>query len=168
MPIATPLAAAASPQAAWPPLLRHAARWTGTGIRWLDWIAPLVSLAVRLFIATVFFKAGLTKIASWENTVALFEHEYMVPLLPPALAALMATVAELVLPAMLALGLGTRLAAAGLFVLNAVAVISYPGIGEVGLGHHQMWGLFLLVTLTHGPGRLSLDHLIKRRFFRAD
>jgi putative oxidoreductase len=49
-------------------------------------------------------------------------------------------------------------------VFNVVAVISYPDLGEVGLKDHQYWGLLLLVTLCHGPGRLSLDHLIRRHF----
>ncbi|HSV58713.1 MAG TPA: DoxX family protein [Variovorax sp.] len=134
-------------------------------MRGLEALSPVLDLAIRVFIAIIFFKAGLTKIASWETTVALFENEYMVPLLPPALAAFMATAAELALPVMLVLGLGTRFAALGLFVLNIVAVISYPDIGEVGLKDHQMWGLFLLVSLLHGPGFLSLDHFIRRRFF---
>lgn len=134
-------------------------------MRGLEALSPVLDLAIRVFIAIIFFKAGLTKIASWETTVALFENEYMVPLLPPALAAFMATCAELGFPVLLVLGLGTRFAALGLFVLNIVAVISYPDIGEVGLKDHQMWGLFLLVSLLHGPGFLSLDHVIRRRLF---
>ncbi|WP_284617217.1 DoxX family protein [Aquabacterium humicola] len=130
----------------------------------LEWGTPALDLLVRVFVASVFFKAGLTKIASWETTLALFENEYAVPLLPVALAAFLATAAELAFPVMLVLGLGTRIAALGLFVLNAVAVISYPEIGEVGLKDHQHWGLLLLVSLLHGPGALSLDHLIGRRF----
>jgi putative oxidoreductase len=130
----------------------------------LEWGTPALDLLVRVFVASVFFKAGLTKIASWETTLALFENEYAVPLLPVALAAFLATAAELAFPVMLVLGLGTRFAALGLFVLNIVAVISYPEIGEVGLKDHQHWGLLLLVTLLHGPGALSLDHLIGRRF----
>jgi len=65
---------------------------------------------------------------------------------------------------LLVLGLGTRASALVLFVFNAIAVVSYPELGEVGLRDHQTWGLLLLVTLLHGPGALSLDHLIARRF----
>ncbi|WP_395701509.1 DoxX family protein [Aquabacterium sp.] len=137
------------------------ARWA---IRTAERFAPAIDLVIRVFIAMVFFKSGLTKIASWDNTIALFENEYMVPFLPPALAAAMATAAELGFPVLLVLGLGSRFAAAGLFVLNIVAVISYPDVGEVGLKDHQMWGMFLLVTLLHGPGKLSIDHFIRRRF----
>jgi putative oxidoreductase len=116
----------------------------------------------------VFFKSGLTKIASWSTTLALFENEYAVPLLPPELAAYLGTGVELGLPVLLVLGLGTRLSAAVMFVFNIIAVISYPDLSEVGLKDHQYWGLLLLLTLFHGPGRLSLDHLIRRRFLRSE
>lgn len=133
-------------------------------VRVLDFAKPVLDLGIRLFVANVFFSAGLVKIASWSTTLALFESEYAVPLLPSNVAAYMGTAAELGLPVLLALGLGTRFAAAALFVFNIIAVISYPDLGEVGLKDHQYWGLLLLVTLFHGPGKLSLDHLIRRRF----
>jgi putative oxidoreductase len=125
--------------------------------RSLDGLAPLLDLGLRLYVATIFFKAGLTKIASWDTTLALFENEYAVPLLSPEWAALLGTGGELVLPVLLVLGLGSRFAALGLFVVNAD-----PDIGDVGLADHQVWGMLLLVTLLHGPGALSLDHLVRR------
>ena len=134
-------------------------------IRGLGTLAPTIDLGIRLLVASVFFKSGLTKIASWESTVALFENEYAVPLLSPEIAALLGTGVELIFPVLLVLGLGARFSAFALFVLNIVAVISYPDIGEVGLRDHQTWGLLLLITLLHGPGKLSLDHVISRRFF---
>lgn len=135
--------------------------------RGLDKLAPLADLGVRLFVAAVFFQSGLTKIANWTSTVSLFENEYAVPLLPPEVAAFMGTGVELFFPVLLVLGLGTRFAAFVLFVFNIVAVVSYPDLGAVGLKDHQTWGLLLLVTLLHGPGTLSLDRLIGRRFFAA-
>jgi putative oxidoreductase len=134
-------------------------------VRSLETLAPIVDLAVRIGVASVFFKSGLSKLASWSSTLSLFENEYAVPLLPPEIAALMGTSVELFFPVLLVLGLGTRFAAFVLFVFNIIAVVSYPDLGEVGLKDHQMWGLFLLVTLLHGPGALSLDHFIRRRFF---
>lgn len=127
-------------------------------------LAPLVDLALRLWVGMAFFQSGLTKIANWDSTLYLFENEYQVPLLPPNAAALLGTGAELVLPVLLVLGLGGRLSALALFVFNIVAVLSYPGLGEVGLKDHEVWGLMLLVTFAHGPGKLSIDHLIRRRF----
>lgn len=130
--------------------------------RALEFFAPVVDLALRLWVAAVFFRSGLTKIQSWDTTILLFTNEYHVPLLSPELAAVLGTAAELVLPVFLALGLGGRLAAVALFVFNIVAVISYPELEAAGLEQHQVWGLMLLVTLLHGPGVLSVDHFIAR------
>jgi putative oxidoreductase len=141
--------------------LAHAA------LRGLDRLSPAIDLVVRLFVATVFFKSGLTKIANWASTLSLFENEYAVPLLPPEVAAALGTTVELAFPVLLVLGLGSRVSAFVLFVFNIVAVISYPDLGDVGLRDHQTWGLLLLVTLLHGPGVLSLDHLISRRYAGA-
>jgi putative oxidoreductase len=132
--------------------------------RLLDRIAPLADLAVRLYVAAVFFQSGLTKIANWDSTLALFENVYAVPLLPSALAAFVGTSVELVFPLLLALGAGTRLAAFVLFVFNIVAVVSYPDLGAAGLKDHQLWGLLLAVTLLHGPGAISLDRAIASLF----
>jgi putative oxidoreductase len=130
-----------------------------------EYLAPLLDLAIRLWVGKVFFQAGMVKISSWSSTLALFENEYHVPLLPPDLAAYLGTAAELGLPVFLVLGLGGRFAAAAMFVFNIIAVISYPDLGEVGLKDHQYWGLLLLVTLLHGPGKLSIDHFIRRKFW---
>jgi putative oxidoreductase len=132
-------------------------------VRVLEWLQPVFVLVVRLYVASVFFKSGLTKIASMDTTILLFTHEYQVPLLSPTLAAYLGTAAELVLPVMLALGLGGRLAAAGLFVFNVVAVLSYPDLNAVGVMQHEYWGMLLLVPLLFGPGKLSMDWIIRRR-----
>jgi putative oxidoreductase len=129
-----------------------------------DWLAHGLGLGIRLLLASIFFQAGLAKIASWSATLALFEYEYEVPVLPSEVAAWLGTGAELFLPVLLVLGLGARFAALALFAFNAVAVLSYPGLSEVGLKDHQYWGLLLLVVAFYGPGKLSLDHLIRRRF----
>lgn len=135
-------------------------------IRALEFFTPALDLGIRILVGSVFFKSGLTKIASWDSTLALFESEYAVPLLPPELAAYLGTAVELGLPVLLVLGLGSRLAALGLFIFNIIAVISYPDLSEVGLKDHQYWGLLLLVTLFHGPGKLSLDYLLRHHFMR--
>jgi putative oxidoreductase len=128
----------------------------------LQMLAPGVDLAVRFYIAWVFFKSGLLKIQSWESTLALFEYEYAVPLLPPHLAAVFGTAAELGLPVLLALGLAGRFAALALFVFNIVAVISYPDLSDVGRQHHFYWGALLAMLAVHGPGLLSADGWLTR------
>jgi putative oxidoreductase len=130
-----------------------------TGTQWLRKASPIADLAVRLWVANVFFTAGLTKIDSWYSTIGLFTYVYHVPLLPPELAAYLGTAVELVLPIFLAVGLFGRLSAGILFFYNIIAVISYPGLSTDGLVLHEMWGIMLLIVLLHGPGKLSLDNL---------
>ena len=123
-------------------------------------LTPLFDLAIRLYVARVFILSGLVKLQSWDSTLALFENEYEVPVLPPEIAAYLGTGAELILPVFLALGLGGRFFACALFVFNAVAVLSYPDLTPAGLKDHFLWGSLLLVTLFHGPGRLAVDSLL--------
>ena len=136
------------------------------GISGLDKLTPLLDLAIRLGVANVFWRSGLTKIASWDTTLALFENEYTVPLLPPDIAAVLGTGTELFFPVLLFLGLGTRFAAAVLFVFNIVAATSYPDLSEAGRMQHFYWGVLLLVPLFHGPGKISVDYFLRRKFFK--
>lgn len=129
----------------------------------LQAVSPAVDLAIRLYIAWVFFKSGLLKIQSWESTLALFEYEFAVPLLSPAVAAYLGTAAELGLPVLLALGLAGRFAALALFAFNVIAVISYPDLSDVGRQHHLYWGMLLAMLAVHGPGRLSADGWLAHR-----
>jgi putative oxidoreductase len=123
----------------------------------LESLQPLAQLVARAYVALVFFRSGLTKIADWDTTLALFMDEYHVPLLPPELAAWLGTAAELALPVLLVLGLGGRFAAGGLFVLNAVAVVSLMDVADAALQQHVFWGSLLLGLLLWGPGRWSVD-----------
>jgi putative oxidoreductase len=148
-------------------LLRRGLELSRRATTALSTMAPAVDLLIRVLVGSVFFKSGLTKLANWDSTVSLFENEYAVPLLPPEMAALLGTGVELLFPVLLVLGLGGRLAAFVLFVFNIVAVVSSPDLGEIGIKDHQTWGLLLMVTLLHGPGRLSLDRLIGRRLDAA-
>jgi putative oxidoreductase len=140
--------------------------WYDRGVVWLAALAPLVDLAIRLDVARVFFRSGLVKIGNWDGTLYLFQNEYRVPLLPPEPAAWLATVGELFFPPLLLLGLAARFAALSLSIINVVAVISFWHVlreNDAALASHFYWGLLLLVTLTHGPGKISVDHLVGRK-----
>ena len=128
----------------------------------LDSLQPMAALLARLYIAQVFFLSGLTKIRDWSTTVALFTDEYKVPFLPPAVAAAMGTAGELVLPVLLVLGLGGRFSPLGLFVVNAVAVISLSEIAPAALQQHVFWGSLLAGLAIYGLGPLSIDRLLKK------
>ena len=138
-----------------------------TGAAWLDatraqlarFPLSIIQLAGRIGVGATFFKAGLLKYHSWEFTVRLFQEEYRVPFLDPAVAARIAMVQELTVPILLFLGLATRVAT--LPLLGMIAVIQafvYPNA----YNEHLVWGAILVLLLTRGPGVFSLDHLIDR------
>lgn len=143
-------------------------RWQGligawrAAARGLNAASPLADLALRLWVARVFWRAGQVKIASMSSTIFLFQHQYHVPVLSPAAAAYLSTGIELVFPVLLGLGILTRFAAALLFVYNIIAVAAYPALWSTGFSDHKVWGLMLLVTLLHGPGAISVDALAQR------
>lgn len=153
--------------------LQHPSKWSARLRRlpllwnWMEWPlnllqAPLALLG-RLYVAQVFFLSGLTKLRDWDITLALFNDEYHVPLLPPELAAYMGTFGEIALPVLLVLGLGGRIAPLGLSVVNLVAVASLAEIAPAALQQHISWGIVLAALAVFGVGRWSLDHLLGRR-----
>jgi putative oxidoreductase len=132
----------------------------------MDFLTPIFDLLARIWVAYMFFLSGLSKIQTWESTVLLFTYQYHVPLLPPYLAALLGTAAELILPILLVLGLGGRITIFIFFIYNLIAMFSYPFLwtadGRIGLYQHVYWGLLLGLLMCHGPGKLSLDYLIQK------
>jgi len=146
------------------------AHWMQRGLavaRGVDGLQPLLLLAARLYVGLIFFRAGWLKIADWSNTLALFRDTYKVPLLSPELAAYAGTFGELVFPVLIVLGLAGRLGAAGLFVVNVMAVASYLDLFgfecPAGINAHYYWGSILLLLMVFGPGKISIDELMRRR-----
>lgn len=155
----TPLAPTSIDTGGSPLLHRLWNLWT-QGIRGLELLQPVAQLAARIYVGLVFFRSGLTKIHDWDTTLALFQDEYKVPLLNPTVAAWAGTTGELVLPVLLITGLAGRFAAAGLSVMNVVAVLSLAEIADAALQGHVFWGSLLLALLLWGPGGLSADRLL--------
>jgi len=145
-------------------LTNRAAHACATIANLIDGLQPLFALALRIYVGRVFFMSGLIKLSSWSSTVALFANEYHVPVLPPYLAAIMGTAAEIGLPVLLVLGLGTRFTAFAMFVFNIVAAASYPDLSPAGLKDHMLWGALLMVTFFYGPGKIALDQWLRQRF----
>jgi len=116
----------------------------------------IFQLLFRLGVASVFLKAGLTKVASWQSTLQLFIDEYKVPVLPPEVAATLATIFELGCSSLLIAGLFTRLATLPLLgMIMTIQLFVYPNA----YSEHLVWGSILLFLLMYGAGSYSLDHI---------
>jgi putative oxidoreductase len=122
---------------------------------------PLILLVVRLWMAKIFWYSGLTKISSWQSTIYLFKEMYKVPVIPPEIAAYIATAFELSCPILLFLGFATRFATLPMLAMTAVIQFTYLDLID-----HRYWAMLLLVILCYGPGTLSLDHFIKKKVFK--
>ena len=134
----------------------------GRTLSWLDRVPyAVLALPLRLAVATVFWNSAMAKLANWDTTISLFTDDYKVPLLPPELAANMALAIELTTPVLLVLGLFTRFAALVLLGMTAVIeIFVYP----LAWPTHIQWAAMLLILLSRGPGSLSIDHFLWRRF----
>jgi putative oxidoreductase len=138
----------------------------------------LLALVARFSIAAVLWKSGETKIQGFavdivngqftlgrprlsDSVVDLFRDEYRLPLIPPEIAATLAATAEHLFPLLILLGLATRLSALALLGMTlTIQLFVYPDAYPT----HGTWAAVLLYLMVHGPGKLSLDHWIARRY----
>jgi putative oxidoreductase len=120
----------------------------------------LIAMLARIGIGVVFFRSGMLKLEGWDsgNTLALFQYEYQLPLIPPEIAAPLAMAAELTVPLFLFAGLGTRFAALVLLGMTLVIeIFVYPNAFDT----HAVWAAVLLFLIKFGAGTFSLDHALK-------
>jgi putative oxidoreductase len=139
------------------PLFARALPLLKAGQTYLGYLQAPATLAARIFVGMAFFRSGLTKIADWDTTLALFADEYHVPLLPTDVAAVAGTFGELFFPVLLILGLFGRFSALSLSVVNIVAVLSLSEIAPAALQQHQFWGTLLVAIILWGPGKWAID-----------
>lgn len=137
----------------------------------IAWV--LAPPTMRIALALPFLRSGLTR---WDGflslsvgTVYLFEeqfklhifgHLYSFPL--PDVSAYAVGVLEIVLPILLILGLGTRIAATGLLTMTAVIQLVFP---DGWVNFYLYWAAIGLGLVALGPGALSLDYVINRFVF---
>lgn len=131
------------------------------------WPRSLTLLVLRVTLAMPFWASGLTKWDGWFTLSfgarALFEDEYRIhwfgaqyPFPFPDQMALASAIAEVTLPVLLALGLFTRYAAAGILAMTAIIQLTYP---DGWRNFHLPWAAMALALLTFGGGRIALDRL---------
>jgi len=142
-----------------PPIHSPRRLWNGLAARLQRLLGDdLLCLVARLGIAAIFFLSGRTKVEGvlsiTPSTYELFRSEYLLPLIPPTLAAHLATYAEHLFPVLLVLGLFTRLSALALLGMTLVIeIFVYPDAWPT----HLSWAGLLLLLIGRGAGGWSLD-----------
>jgi putative oxidoreductase len=123
-----------------------------------------IALAARIFPAAMFWQSGQTKVAGLHlkpSAIALFANEYQLPLINPTIAAYASAFSEHFFPILLVIGLATRFSALALLFMTAVIeIFVYPDAWPT----HGVWATCFLLVIARGPGLLSLDHLIARKY----
>ena len=139
------------------------ARYYADTSRWIGAHIPdaLLLFVARFGIAVIFFLSGRTKVEGIltisPSTYELFQTEYVLPLVPPDIAARAATYSEHFFPILLALGLFTRPAAAALLGMTlTIQIFVYPDAWPT----HLSWAAILLPLIARGGGGWSLDRLL--------
>ncbi len=130
-------------------------------------LSPALDLVIRLYMANIFFVSGWGKFKNflngdWGTTIFLFEEVHPLPFLSPDIAAILGTGGELALPVLLAAGLFSRFAAAGLLAMTLAIQFLVPADYGIMNDIHYLWMLLLAIPLIKGPGPLSLDYILLR------
>jgi putative oxidoreductase len=129
----------------------------------------LVQLMLRIGLAVPFWRSGILKWDGFlqlnDTAVELFTSEFMLhlpggpyPYPAPATMAFLSGCAEILLPVLLVFGFATRLAATGLLLMTLIVEITVPD----GWPIHITWAAMALAVMAWGPGRLSIDHAVRR------
>jgi putative oxidoreductase len=119
----------------------------------------VLAVPLRFAVAWIFWSSAQVKLINWDTTLTMFRDEYQIPVLPPEVAANMAFAIELTAPVLLVLGLLIRPTILVLFGMVAVIqIFVYPEAWPT----HLQWTAMMLVLLSRGAGKLSLDHLLWR------
>lgn len=131
----------------------------------VDFVAPLL---LRLYLAPIFWMAGMNKATSFESTVEWFGNsDWGLGLPMPGVLALLATAAELGGAILLALGLGVRFISIPLMVTMLVAVFSvHWGNGWLAIAEGS--GLFATDRTVAAIERLDLAKSILREHGNYD
>ena len=138
-------------------LIAFIARFSIAAVFWKSGQTKVEGLAIDLIDGT--FQLGVPRLA--DSTIPLFQSEYHLPLLSPELAAHLAAFAEHFFPVLILIGFATRFSALALLGMTlTIQLFVYPDAYPT----HGTWAAVLLYLMTTGPGKLSMDHLIAKRY----
>lgn len=132
-----------------------------------DWIYTTIA---RFAVGFIFLVSGLLKVddnyAIKDITYDLFRDVHFARVSLPEgvmnILTIMGTYAELILPLLLIIGLGSRFAALGLLIMTIVIQFVVFPDQLLTYREHGLWAVALLAVLIKGPGPFSLDYFIKK------
>lgn len=124
-----------------------------------EYFIPLLILTIRIWIAKIFIYAGISKLLNWSGTITMFKYEYNFPLLNHVLWAYISTATDFISPALIVVGMLTRLAAFPMLIMTAVIQLIYLQVAE-----HYYWVMLLGILILFGPSKISIDSYIKNKY----
>jgi putative oxidoreductase len=137
-------------------------------LRWLEGSQWLPHLLLRVFIGYFFFQTGWAKLGILDVMAERFA-QWGIPM--PAFNAVLSAYTECLGGALIVVGLATRLAAIPLCfnMIVAISVVNLRNVTEFNEFFdlsEPLYALVFLWLLFAGPGPVSLDHLLAKRFGR--
>jgi putative oxidoreductase len=137
-------------------------------------VPSLVQFVMRVALAVPFWRSGVLKWNGFlklsDTAVTLFSDEFMLHLPggpyhypAPAVMAFLSGCGEITFPVLLVLGLATRFAALGLFLMTLIVELTIP----TGWPMHITWAAMALGIMAWGPGRFSIDFWLQKAMFGA-
>jgi putative oxidoreductase len=137
-------------------------------------VPSMVQLVMRVALAVPFWRSGILKWNGFlklsDTAVTLFTDEFMLHLPggpyhypAPAVIAFLSGCGEIMFPVLLLLGLATRFAALGLFLMTFIVELTVPDGWPV----HITWAAMALGIMAWGPGRFSIDYWLQRSMFAS-
>jgi putative oxidoreductase len=131
----------------------------------------LAQLLLRVALAVPFWRSGILKWDGFlhlsDTAVTLFTDEFMLhlpggpyPFPAPTVMAFLSGCGEITFPILLVLGFATRFAGLGLLFMTLIVELTVPD----GWPIHITWAAMAFAIMAWGPGRLSVDHAIRRIF----
>ncbi len=128
-----------------------------------------VQLVLRVALAVPFWRSGILKWDGFlqlsDTAVTLFTDEFMLhlpggpyPFPAPTAMAFLSGCGEITFPILLVLGFATRFAGLGLLFMTLIVELTVPD----GWPIHITWAAMALAIMAWGPGRISVDYILRR------
>ncbi len=120
------------------------------------YVSHILLFTLRLMIANIFWKSGLTKTGNIDSTILLFKYEYAVPLINPIFAAYSTTFFEIICSIMIAFGILTRIS-----ILPLIAITLVIQFFVLQHDQHFHWLIMMITVFTFGAGKICLGNILE-------